>query len=53
MVRDFSDEPVSLALVEQLLVNATRTPSAGYSQGPAFVEVQHALLIATLAQRPH
>jgi nitroreductase len=37
MVRDFSDAPVSLALVEQLLVNATRTPSAGYSQGPAFV----------------
>lgn len=37
MVRDFSDEPVSLAVVEQLLANATRTPSAGYSQGSAFV----------------
>ena len=37
MVRDFSDEPVSRALVEQLMVNATRIPSAGYSQGSAFV----------------
>ncbi len=37
MVRDFSHEPVAAALVEQLLVNATRTPSAGYSQGSAFV----------------
>jgi nitroreductase len=37
MVRDFSDEPVSRALVEQLLANATHIPSAGYSQGFAFV----------------
>ena len=37
MVRDFSDEPVSRALVEQLMVNATHIPSAGYSQGSAFV----------------
>lgn len=37
MVRDFTDEPVSPALVEQLLVNATRIPSAGFSQGFAFV----------------
>jgi nitroreductase len=37
MVRDFSDEPVSRELVEQLMVNATRIPSAGYSQGSAFV----------------
>lgn len=37
MVRDFSDEPVSRALVEQLMDNATRIPSAGYSQGSAFV----------------
>ena len=37
MVRDFSDEPVAPALVEQLLINATRIPSAGYSQGFAFV----------------
>ena len=37
MVRDFSDEPVAPALVDRLLVNATRIPSAGYSQGFAFV----------------
>jgi nitroreductase len=37
MVRDFSDKPVARPLVEQLLANATRIPSAGYSQGFAFV----------------
>jgi nitroreductase len=41
MVRDFSDEPVSHSFVEQLLINATRTPSAGYSQGSAFVVLTH------------
>lgn len=37
MVRDFTDEPVARPIVEQLLANATRIPSAGYSQGFAFV----------------
>jgi nitroreductase len=37
MVRDFSDRPVARPLVEQLVANATRIPSAGYSQGFAFV----------------
>lgn len=37
MVRDFSDEPVPRHLVEQLMVNATRVPSAGFSQGMGFV----------------
>lgn len=37
MVRDFSDRPVDRHLVERLMVNATRVPSAGYSQGFAFV----------------
>jgi nitroreductase len=37
MVRDFSEEPVARLLVEQLVENATRIPSAGYSQGFAFV----------------
>jgi nitroreductase len=37
MVRDFSDEPVARPLLEQLMANATRMPSAGYSQGFAFV----------------
>jgi nitroreductase len=37
MVRDFSDEPVARPLLEQLMANATCVPSAGYSQGFAFV----------------
>ncbi len=37
MVRDFSAEPVARPLVEQLVANATSIPSAGYSQGFAFV----------------
>jgi len=37
MVRDFSDEPVARPVLEQLMANATRAPSAGYSQGFAFV----------------
>ena len=37
MVRDFSDEPVARPILDQLMANATRTPSAGYSQGFAFV----------------
>jgi len=37
MVREFSDEPVARPLLDQLMANATRTPSAGYSQGFAFL----------------
>jgi nitroreductase len=37
MVREFSDEPVARPLLNRLLENATRIPSAGYSQGFAFV----------------
>lgn len=37
MVRDFSEEPVPRAVLEQLMNNATRIPSAGFSQGVAFV----------------
>ncbi|HEX5267606.1 MAG TPA: nitroreductase family protein [Acidimicrobiales bacterium] len=37
MVRDFSEEPVARPLVEQLVANATRAPSGGFSQGFAFV----------------
>jgi nitroreductase len=37
MVRDFSEEPVARPLLEQLMANATRGPSAGFSQGFAFV----------------
>ena len=37
MARDFSDEPVARPILDQLMANATRIPSAGYSQGFAFV----------------
>ncbi len=37
MVRDFSDEPVARPVLDQIMANATRVPSAGYSQGFAFV----------------
>jgi nitroreductase len=37
MVRDFTDEPVDRPVLEELLADATRIPSAGYSQGTAFV----------------
>ena len=37
MVRDFSDEPVARPLLEALVANSTRIPSAGFSQGFAFV----------------
>src|SRR5271154_5105478 len=37
MVRDFTDEPVARPLIEELVANATRIPSAGFSQGVAFV----------------
>ena len=37
MVRAYTDEPVDAALVDRALENATRAPSAGFSQGWAFV----------------
>ena len=37
MVRDFSDQPIERSLIEQLLANATRGPSGGFSQGSAFL----------------
>jgi len=37
MVRDFSEEPVARPLLDRLMSNARRIPSAGYSQGFAFV----------------
>jgi nitroreductase len=46
MVRDFSDEPVARPLLEKLLANATRVPSAGFSQGFAFV-------VLTLPEQRH
>jgi len=37
MVRSYTDEPVDPAVVERALAHATRAPSAGFSQGWAFV----------------
>jgi nitroreductase len=37
MVRNYADEPVDPAIVERALRNATHAPSAGFSQGWAFL----------------
>ena len=37
MVRRYTDEPVDPALLDRALANATRAPSAGFTQGWAFV----------------
>ena len=40
MVRSFEDRPVDHALVERMLANAQRAPSAGFSQGWAFLVLE-------------
>ncbi|WP_205471951.1 nitroreductase family protein [Nocardioides sp. SYSU D00038] len=37
MVRDYADRPVDPAVVDRALANATRAPSAGFSQGWGFL----------------
>ena len=37
MVRDYADAPVDPAVVDRALANAVRAPSAGFSQGWAFL----------------
>jgi nitroreductase len=37
MIRDYTDEPVDPATVDRALANAVRAPSAGFSQGWAFL----------------
>ncbi|MFN8192400.1 MAG: nitroreductase family protein [Nocardioidaceae bacterium] len=37
MVRAYADRPVDPAVIERALANATRAPSAGFSQGWAFL----------------
>jgi nitroreductase len=39
MVRSYTDEPVDPAVVDRALRNATRAPSAGFSQGWAFLRL--------------
>lgn len=40
MVRDFADRPLDPAVIERMLRNATRAPSAGFSQGWSFLVLQ-------------
>ena len=40
MVRNFDDRPVPAGVVERILANAQRAPSAGFSQGWAFVVLE-------------
>jgi nitroreductase len=40
MVRAFTDEPVAPEVVERLVANALRAPSAGFSQGWAFLVLE-------------
>jgi len=40
MVRSFEDRPVDHTIVERMLANAQRAPSAGFSQGWAFVVLE-------------
>ena len=37
MVRSYTTEPVDPAIVDRALANATRAPSAGFSQGWGFL----------------
>jgi nitroreductase len=37
IVRDFTDQPVAPAVLERILANGHRAPSAGFSQGYAFL----------------
>jgi nitroreductase len=40
MVRNYRDEPVDPAVVQRILDNATHAPSAGFSQGWAFLVLE-------------
>ena len=40
MVRRYADRPVDPAVVERMLANAVRAPSAGFTQGWAFLVLQ-------------
>jgi nitroreductase len=40
MVRNYSDEPVDATIVQRILDNATHAPSAGFSQGWAFLVLE-------------
>ena len=42
MVRSYAEDPVDAAVVDRALRNATRAPSAGFSQGWGFVVLDSA-----------
>jgi nitroreductase len=46
MVRQFTDEPVAANSLDRILANAVRGPSAGFSQGQAFLVLTGADLTA-------
>jgi FMN reductase [NAD(P)H] len=50
MVRNFSDEPVGVEVIERLAAIAQRAPSAGFSQGQRLIAVTDAALRRTLAE---
>jgi nitroreductase len=55
MVRNYTDEPVAAAAVDRIIDTARKAPSAGFSQGQAFVVVRDAQRrrrIAELADEP-
>lgn len=49
MVRNFSDEPVDIEVIERLAAIAQRAPSAGFSQGQRLIAVTDPALRRTLA----
>jgi nitroreductase len=53
MVRNYSDEPVEEAAVTRILDAAMRAPSAGFSQGQAFVVVTDADRRRRIAEFAH
>lgn len=46
MVRRYADRPVDPALVDRMLAHATRAPSAGFSQGWAFLRLDTSVDVA-------
>ena len=50
MVRSYTDDPVDPATVERILSHALRAPSAGFSQGWAFLLLDDPLSVTTFWQ---
>ena len=50
MVRNFTEEPVSWEVIERIIDTSRRGPSAGYSQGMAFVAITDADMRSQIAE---